>query len=171
MQLVFLLIGAAAAAPNATGSADPLAKAEQGELQCYQPEVLKKTCQSIAAYRRTGPGAYENKAIIALGSGATLETHTPVILKDGAVCGSIRAEDVMAGILRVGNRALTPEQAKPILDRIVQGMATMAGKEICTRYEPSGTDFKAKATIGGVDQPEEITVKWIQPSAGYTASR
>jgi len=171
MQLVFFLIGAAAGAPNATAPANPLGRAEQGELQCYQPDVAQKTCQSIAAYRRTGPGAYDNKAIVALGDGATLETRTPVVLKDGAVCGSISVEDVMAGILTVGNRVLTPEEAKPILDRIVHGMATMIGKEICTRYEPSGTDFKAKATIGGVDQPEDITVKWIKPTDGYTASR
>ena len=31
-----------------------LALAEKGELQCYRPDVQKKTCQSIASYQLTG---------------------------------------------------------------------------------------------------------------------
>ena len=42
---------------------------------------------------------------------------------------------------------------------------------IGTKYEPSGTDFTAKISIGGVyraDQDE--TVNWIGPADGYTVT-
>jgi hypothetical protein len=84
----------------------------------------------------------------------------------------IRADDVMAGTLRIGDRVVTGEEAKRILEHVVQAFAPFANKEICTRYEPSGADFKAKATIAGASLPErDITVKWIDPADGYTAAR
>ena len=167
MLLIAFLISAAGPA----ASENPLTKAEHGLIQCYRPDVSKKTCQSIASYRRTGPETFDNKAIIPLGNGASLETHTPVTLKDGAVCGLIRAEDVMAGTLRMGQTVVAAEQAKPILDRVAQGLASFAGKEVCTRYEPTGEDFTAKVTIAGVERPDQsVTVKWIGAADGYTVS-
>lgn len=167
MLLIALLMSAGAAVPAA--SENPLAKAEQGLLQCYRPDVSKKTCQSIASYRRTGPNVFDNKAVIPLGNDASLETHTPVTLKDGAVCGLIRAEDVVAGTLRMGQTVVAAEQAKPVLERIAQGLAPFAGKEICTRYVPTGTDFTARVTIAGAERPDQsVTVKWISGSDGYT---
>src|SRR6476469_1174748 len=101
MLFVALLIGAAATASKPGSTENPLPRAEQGQLQCYEPDTAKKTCHSIAEYRRTGPGDYDNKAIVAVGNGLTLETHSPITLKGGAVCGLIKSEDVMAGTLRV----------------------------------------------------------------------
>jgi hypothetical protein len=171
MLLASLLIWGSAAVPGAAVSANPLAMAERGFLQCYRPDVAKKTCQSIASYHRTGPGTYDNKAIIPVSNEATLETHTPVIIEGNAVCGSIRAQDVMAGTLRVADRVVAPEAAKPILERIAQGFAPFADKEICTRYEPSGADFTARITIAGTYRPDQDeTVKWIGPSDGYTVT-
>ena len=165
------LLAASASALSATGPANPLAKAETGLLQCYRPNVQNKTCQSIASYRRTGPGAYDNKALIPVSNDATLETHTPVVIKGDAVCGSIRAKDMIAGTLRVGGREVAPDAAKPILERIAQGVAPLADKEICTRYEPSGTDFTAKITIAGAYQADQDeAVKWIGPGDGYTVT-
>lgn len=169
-MLLSLFVAAAVGASGAT-SANPLVLAEGGKLQCYRPDVQKKTCQSIAAYRRSGPGTYDNTALIPVGPDATLETHTPVVIKGHAVCGFIRSQDTIAGMLRVGGQVLAPEKAKPILERIAQAMAPMADKEICTTYEPAGTDFMAKVSIGGSyrsDQDE--TVKWISPADGYTVT-
>ena len=169
MLVIALLLSAGAAAPAASES--PLAKAEQGWLQCYRPDVSKKTCQSIASYRRTGPDGFDNKAIIPLGNGASLETHTPVTVKDGAVCGIITAQDVIGGTLRTGQTVVAAEQAKPVLERIAQGLAPLAGKEICTRYERTGADFTARVTIAGAERPDQsVTVKWISASDGYTVA-
>lgn len=169
--LLSLFVAAAFGATAAPAPPNPLALAEKGQLQCYRPDVQKKTCQSIAAYRRTGPGTYDNKALVALAPNATLETDTPVVIKAGAVCGFVRAQDVLAGTLRVDGRIVEPDKAKPILERVAQAMAPMADKEICTRYEPSGMDLAAKAFVEGAERPDlNVTVKWITPSEGYTVT-
>jgi hypothetical protein len=171
MLLVTTLLAASAAAPSSSGLANPLVLAEQGQLQCYRPDVQKKTCQSIASYKRTGPGIYDNGALVAVGNSVTLETHTPVIVKGDAVCGSIRLQDVTAGTLRMGDHVADPDIARPTLERIAQVLAPILGKEICTRYEPKGTDFEAKGSIAGIYRADlDQTVKWISPSEGYTVA-
>jgi len=165
MLLFSVLIAASATTSN------PLTPTEKGELQCYRPDVQKKTCQSIASYQLTGPGTYDNKAVVAVSNEATLETHTPVVVKGDAVCGYIRAEDMRAGTLRLGGQVVPPDRAQPVLERIAQSVASLADKEICTRYKPSGADFTAKVSIAGAYRPDQdVTVKWILPSDGYTVT-
>lgn len=166
-----VFVAAVLGAPAAATSANPLAMAEMGQLQCYRPDVQKKTCQSMASYRRTGPSSYDNKAVIPLGTNATLETHTPVVIKGGAVCGYIRGQDQIAGTLRVDGAIVEPQKAKPILERVAQAMAPMADKEICTTYEPSGDSLTAKVSIGGIySRDQDETVKWIGATEGYTVT-
>jgi hypothetical protein len=165
MSLTGLLIAAS------VGSAGPLANAEAGMLQCYRPNDAARTCQSIASYRRTGPGTYDNKAVIPVSDTITLETHTPVMLKGDAVCGFIRQDDIIAGTLRVGGERVDPEKARPMLERLGQAAAPMTGKEICTRYVPSGADLTAKISIAGQYRPEQDeTVKWISAEDRYTVT-
>jgi hypothetical protein len=170
-MLLSVLVVAAFGPSTVTGSANPVAMAEKGELQCYRPDVQKKTCQSIASYRPTGPGTYDNEALIPLAPNATLETHTPVVIKADAVCGFVRRQDVLAGTLRVDGVVVESEKAKPILDRVAQAMAPMSDKEICTKYVPSGAEFTAKISIEGTYRPgQDEVVKWIGPGEGYTVT-
>ena len=164
-MLVVALIAIAAAPSN------PLARAEAGELQCYRPDVAKRTCQSIASYDRTAPGTYDNKALVALSSEATLETHTPVVLRGDAVCGYIRAQDILAGTVRNRGAVLAPDAAKGVLEKLAQAVAPFAGKEICTRYVPSGADLAAKVSIAGTYRPDQdVKVRWIGASDGYSVT-
>ena len=163
-----------AAAVGATGAAtpdNPIAFAEKGQLQCYRPDVQKKTCQSIASYRLTGPGTYDNKALIPLAPNATLETHSPVVIKSGAVCGLVRAQELIAGTLRIDGQVVDAAEAKQTLERIANAMTAFTDKEICTTYEPSGRNFTAKFSIGGTYRPDQDeTVKWITPGEGYVVT-
>ncbi len=164
-MLIGVLIAAGAAISN------PLAPAEKGGLQCYRPDVQKKTCQSIASYQLTGPGTYDNKALVAVSNEATLETHTPVVIKGDAVCGYIRAQDMTAGTLRLRGQIVAPDRAKPVLAKIAQSVASFANKEVCTRYVPSRGDFTAKVSIADTYRPDQdVAVKWIGPSDGYTVT-
>jgi hypothetical protein len=170
--LIGVLIAASLGSPENAASADPIARSNGGELQCYRPNVEKKTCQSIASYRRTGPGTYVNNALLPLGDDVTLETHSPVVIKGDAVCGSITRQEILTGTLRVHNQVIAPETAKPLLDRAADAISAFFDKEICTRYEPSGADFTAKASIDGTYQPgKDSIVKWIAPADGYTVAQ
>jgi len=125
MSLVAVLIAVSAGAQSVPAMTNLLANADKGLLQCYRPNVQNKTCQSIAAYQHVDADTYDNKAIIPVSKNVTLETHTPVVIKGDAVCGSIRAEDTTAGLLRVDNLQVDSTAAKPVLERIAQAMAPL----------------------------------------------
>ncbi len=152
-------------------SSNPLTRAEAGQFQCYRPDVAKKTCQSIASYERTGPGTYDNKALVALSNDATLETHTVVVLRGDAVCGYIRAQDMLAGRVRLRGFTLPPDAAKNVLEKVARSVAPFANREICTRYVQSGADLMAKVWIAGSYRPDQDTkIKWIGASDGYSVT-
>jgi len=168
MLLVGVLIGAGVASAQPV-SINPLTMADRGMVQCYRPDVQSRTCHSIAGYRRTGPGNYDNKALLPLSEEVTLEVHTDVVIKGDAVCGFIRAQDLASATLRISDQVVDSLTAKPILARMAQNLKSLAGKEICTRYVPAGADFTAKVSVAGVYQPtDDETVKWVSEADGYT---
>ena len=167
MMVAWIIASAAAIAAHE----NPLARAEAGEVQCYRPDVAKRTCQSIASYVRTGDDTYDNRTIVAVSSDATLETHTPAVLRGDAVCDYVRGDDMLAGILRLHGEVLSADRAKPVLEKIARSVAPFAGKEICTRYEPSGSEFTAKVSIAGTYRPDQdVKIRWIGTSDGYTVT-
>ena len=171
MLLIGALIAASVGASGDAASSDPIANSNRGELQCYRPDVEKKTCQSIASYKRTGQQTYLNTALLPLGNDETLETRSPVVIKGDAVCGSVTRQEVLAGTLRTGNQVIAAETAKPLLESVAQAISPFFNKEVCTRYAPSGADFTAKVSIDGTYRPDQdVIVKWIAPSDGYTVA-
>ena len=157
-----------------TSQGQPLAKADAGFVQCYEPDDSKRTCQSIASYQKTGDGRWDNVAVVLIpaAQAITLQTVTPVRVRGSAVCGFIRSEDIRKGTLRVSGRRLSDEQAAPILGKIAASLASLTAKEICTTYVAGETDWIAKAQVtGGAPVPDQ-RMRWIRPADGYqVASR
>ncbi len=172
MSFLLSLAAASAASQIVQAVANPLSNAESGLLQCHRPDIQKKTCQSIASYSFTGTAAYDNTAVVPIAENVTLETNTPVVVKEDAVCGFIRAEDTIAGVLRVNNVEVEPDKARPVLANIAKAMGQFAGKEICTRYEDTAGQLTAKVSINGTYQPGlDQRVIWVLPSEGYVVTR
>ncbi len=166
--LAILPLLSAAATPSPT--IQPLDRARDGLVQCYQPNDEAKTCQSIARYERNDDGSWDNTAIVLLNptQPITLETVTPVWLKDGTVCGYIRNEDILHGLLRISGQLVSDEKAAPILAAVASSLAPLMNKEICTDYVQGPTELIAKSRIegGSPEVPDQI-VKWVSPSEGY----
>jgi hypothetical protein len=164
----------AAVVTNAAPAAiNPLEPALTGQLQCYEPNEEKKTCRALGSYKRVSGSRYMNGALALISAvgPVTLEMTTPVEVKAGAVCGTIRPEDVSNGKLAAGGRPLSAAEAAPVLAQIAQAMAPMMNKEICTRYVPDAGGLIGKATIGGVYRADaDRRVKWVKATDRYTVA-
>jgi len=164
-MILFALAAAGAA------YAAPLTPAAQGQIQCYVPDAAKKTCSSMAYYVARDDGGFDNRAVVLLNKDpvVTLDMTTRVTIKDGAVCGALRAEDIAAAKVTVGDHLMTPEESGPVLDQITQGLASVIGHEICTAYVPDASGkLVAQASMDGKRQPEQDQpVLWVSPSDGY----
>jgi hypothetical protein len=166
--IALLTLLTSAAGSNA--GSEPLAMADQGWVQCHEPNDVSKTCQSIAAYKRNGDGSWNNIALVLLSptQPLTLETVTTVREENGAVCGYIRQNDIMNGKLRQSGQPMPSAKAIPVLRKVAEGMAPLMDRKICTEYEQAPTDLIARARIeGGNFAIPDQRVKWVLPSEGY----
>ena len=151
----------------------PLAPAEAGKIQCHSPDMAKRTCRSLAYYSLDDSGNYINTAVVLVSADRqlTLETSTPVKVIGEAVCGEVRAEDLLRGRVMDHGKPLGDEQSAVILERVASSMFGLFGHQICTNYKPAGDFLIAKYSIDGIFRPEiSQMVIWVAPSAGFSVA-
>lgn len=160
------------AAPAASAPASPLAPAAQGKVECYSPDMAKKTCRSMAAYRPTPEGGFANLAIVLLMEKppVIMQMTSPVTIKNGQVCGPVRNADIDGAKFEAGGSAMTLEETANLRNQVRTQMADVIGKEVCTAYLPSKTAGAktARAFYNGVAQPKlDQLVIWVTREDGF----
>jgi hypothetical protein len=148
----------------------PIARAEKGDVQCYQPDKARKTCQSIASYKTMPDGKIQNTAIVLVGLKpvVVMRTATLVSIKNGQVCGPIKQADIDRATYTVDGAPATPRQVEVLHQQMTDSMATLLNADICTAYPPSGDGLTARETVDGVAQPRlDQHVIWVSPADGY----
>lgn len=150
----------------------PIAQAMQGKLQCYEPNRVAKTCQSLAGYREDGKGAFENFAtvLIAPKPQITMEVVSLVAIRNGEVCGVISVADLAKAKFNINSVAANASQETAIRQLVGASLTAMADQEICTGYAPDGDGFVATATMNGAPFGKEQKVIWVSPDDGYKVS-
>ena len=151
---------------------DPLAPAWSGRIQCYSPNVIRKTCRSIATYRKVEDGSIINRAELLIASHPNMvwNIESPVRIEGGAVCGTIRQEDIDSSTFTTEMIAedRDGQLSKPLIDKADAAMKPMIGHDICTRYEPQGSGLLARASVDGLARPDlNQPVIWITPEEEY----
>lgn len=162
--MIFIPLLAAAALAQ-----EPLLPVQYGQVQCYSPDAATRTCNSIAKYTPDGSG-FTNTATILLSSrpAVTMTTSTRVQVRDGAVCGTLRDEDIQAAKVKVEGRELSAEEASLVVSAVADAVNDYVGQEICTTYVAAGDGLTAKASVQGTPRPDlDQPVIWVSPSDGY----
>lgn len=164
-SIAILLAGAPAAAD------DPLAPAQSGQLQCFAPDKSARTCGALTAFRRNPDHTWTSTVTSAPDptQPLTLEVSSTVVVRDGAVCGTVRREDMIAGRLRYFGVVVPASRALPMLARLADALGPATGKEVCTRFEPGEGMLIARGSVtgspGATVPPQSVI--WVRPDAGY----
>lgn len=155
-------------APAAHAQSEPLARARQGQVQCFEPDAANKTCAAIASYAFAADGTISNTSDVLIFPEPAIVMHitSPVTQRDGAVCGPIRQADIDTAQFSIDGQAASDENAQTIRGQMRDQLASMIGVEVCSRFVPDGNGFRAVATAGGRPQPDQRVV-WVSPSDGY----
>lgn len=151
---------------------DPLAPAARGEMQCYAPDVARRTCWALASYVRQADGSYLNTARVLADPtrDIAVEATTIVHVIDDSVCGRVKRADMLSARLFIAGVAQPASKARPILARLAdaQEAAGSFGPMICTRYVADGDILYAAMSADGVYEPElDTKVIWVRPDQGY----
>jgi hypothetical protein len=147
--LAALLIGAPALGGAAT-LPPPLGPAAAGELQCYVPNLAKKTCQLIAAYARGEAGTIQNvaTAMVSADPFIVMTTIAPMQVRDGRVCGAVRAEDFATATFTIGGRPATPGSPGPFSTARLRSTATRPSSgSPAARATPSARDARRSGVL------------------------
>jgi hypothetical protein len=160
---------AAAEEPGATITTEFL---DQGLLECQFPNTRQKTCRAIGVYERIQDGIYNSTTLIAQGGGVTVEAYTPVWLTDGALCGSIREQDIMTWVIRINGREVPADRAAPALAQQLTRLRPLLDQEVCTYYETTTDGLVARYTIDGELQTQfDTPVRLVSAADGYRVAR
>jgi hypothetical protein len=166
-MLLFVL---ATASATTSKNVDPLTPALSGKLQCYQPDLQKKTCASLAGYTSNGDGSFNNKALVRLSASPLLvwSSDTTVFVKSGAVCGRTQKTTIEASQFSLTGQAVVGNQLTTLRDRVTTAFAPMLDREICTTYVPTKSGFTATVTVDGVADPKLTQqVIWVSTKDGF----
>lgn len=166
MSLLLLALAAAAAASDS----DPLARARAGEVQCFHPDVLFKTCLSVERYEPAG-SRYINRGanVVVTDDVYVIETEVPAQVRGGAVCATMQAAQVMAGKVTLRGKPVPAEKNEAIAAELKKKLASVLGKEICSTYEANdGGGYLATMKMTG-KPPMSAPFLWVKPSEGYKA--
>jgi hypothetical protein len=148
----------------------PIARAEKGDVQCYAPDKVRKTCESTASYKTMPDGKIQNVAIILVGLKpvVVMQTVTLVSIKNGQICGPIKQADIDRATYTVDGAPATAKQIEVLHQQMTDSMATLLNADICTTYLPNGDGLTARETVDGVSQPKlDQHVIWVTPADGY----
>jgi hypothetical protein len=149
---------------------DPLAPAQLGMEQCYDPDTASHTCRLIAAYSPAKDGTWTKLATVMPDptQHMTVDIATPVAVRDGAVCGTFRRDQVIAAKLRYFDRPVPADHAIPLLAQIADAMAGAFDREFCTRFVSVGGALVARSQFTGdpATFPDQRVI-WVRTDAGY----
>jgi hypothetical protein len=165
IEPLFLLL--AVAAPQ---SADPLAPAREGKLQCIRPDKAKKTCMGLATYVVRPDGTYDTTvtAMIAPAPLITMKTKSSGKVENGAVCGMIRKADYEAATFEMDGKPVDEATATAIRGQVLGAVAALDGKNGCSRERADGDVLTIDVTVDGTARPE-LSQKaiWVKADEGY----
>ena len=159
-----------ALAPGSVAPADdPLAPAWAGQVQCYAPDVQRRTCVSIGAYARNG-GEIRNTAtvLVAAQPVIVMRATATVQVKGDAVCGVILARDIEAAEFTVDGAPAAADDAQSIRRGMAPAYQQVLNREVCTTYPTAGDGQKAVVRVDGQRRPDlDMPVRWISPGDGF----
>ncbi|ANP44682.1 hypothetical protein [Candidatus Viadribacter manganicus] len=169
--LLGLVVGLSLLAGTAHAqTTDVLAPARQGQLQCYEPNVASKTCQSLGGYTFAANGVIDNVAwvLIMPEPVVIMRISSPVVVRNNAICGPLSAADIARATFTIQGAPAGEADTRDIRAGLTEQLAPMLNQESCLTLTADGNGFRADTTIGGVPQPQQTQrVIWIGPNDGY----
>lgn len=167
----FAMSGLMAATPAMAQDADVLAPARAGQIQCYEPNVQAKTCQSISGFSPGPGGAIINTSDSVINPSnpiIVMRTISPVTIRNNAICGPLTNEDIGRARFTIDGHAATEADTQQLRTALTQQLAPLIGQETCITLTPVNDGLRADTAIAGRARPDLAQrVMWVRADEGY----
>lgn len=166
-MLEALLILAAASAGQ---TADPLAEARAGKVQCVSPNRTTKTCMGIGSYTVRADGSFDSvfTMMIVPAPLITMEVKSSGKIENGQTCNIVSKADYANAKLAMAGGEVNAAMDQAIRSQMLGAIESLEGKKACGIDKPEGDVMLAEVNVDGVARPE-LTQRfiWVKPDEGY----
>lgn len=151
---------------------DPLAPGRKGQVQCHEPDVELKTCESIGSYRFEPDGRIVSKAELVIDDGVRIlvVAESEVYVRDGAECSSDPLSPDQVLSIEIDGQALSGEELGTVSEELVTALnAALGDGEFCSTYHPKPDgSMVVLSTVAGQPRPEfTSTARWVSREDGW----
>ncbi len=168
LGLGLLILGAVSA------HADVLGEARAGKLQCFEPDVQKKTCRGLfkIIVKPDGTATSGGDVLLNVVNGGSVlimrAPQSPVTVKSASTCETMRKSDIEDAMFLLDGKAVNPESDRRIKDDMESRQTARFGKTECSAYLPTGGGtYMVTDTVDKQPQPNTAHMIWVSPSDGY----
>lgn len=167
-----ILITLAALATAAFTDPGPLAPARDGQVQCYEPDVDQKTCQSIVSYRFEANGQTISKAQMVLNDGTRIVViaEDEVYVRNHAECSSGDISPAHILSIELDGATLSGDDLNSVRQELASAMQEEIGEgEYCSTYHPKPDgSMTTVVTVAGQLRPDfTSTMRWVRREDGW----
>lgn len=156
--------------PASAQTADVLAPAREGRLQCFEPNAAQKTCQTLGSYAFSSGGVISNAAdiLISPSPAIVMRITSPVTVRENAICGPLTAADIERASFTIAGAPASHDEASEIRAAMTEQLAPMFNVESCLTITQDSAGLRTDTSMGGVPQPH-LTQRmiWVGANEGY----
>jgi hypothetical protein len=154
--------------PAAAQTQDVLAPARAGQLLCFAPNALRRTCSALASYTLREDGAYVSQAqiLIAREPVIIMIIASLVAVRDNAVCGPMTSRHVERALFAIDGQRASDDNAVYLREQVT-AMPGFLGNDVCTRHVTAANGLRAEYTNNGASSGEGVQMLWVRPDEGY----
>jgi hypothetical protein len=153
---------------------EPIARAAKGQLQCYAPNPVKKTCAALVSFKPGPNGTFQSKAAILITPSplVVMKGAAVVVAKGGKLCGRLSQRNFDEARFSDGDTDLAPMQSRFLRTVLAASAQSYFGREICGAYVPNGRAILVTPDVDGaaVDVDPQ-TVIWVKPEENFRVGR
>ena len=149
---------------------EPIARAADGQLQCYSPDKANKTCSALASFAPGKERQIITTAVILISTNPLIimKGTASVLTRSGELCGVLSEQNIEDASFSDGNDALDSTQGMLLRKVMEVSLQNVFGHEVCGSYVAKGATLFAQAKLDGEPMSGAAQrVTWVAPADGY----
>ncbi len=153
------------------GSADPLAPARQGFLECGTVDSVAKTCEEIAQYILRPDGKFDliSQSVLGVDPQIVMTYKSLVFVQNELICSGLVAADFDFATFKVASIQVGSDEALMYRNLMREGWLQVAGKTSCMKLIEKDGSIWEEYYLDGVfsKDREPIKMQWVKPEDGF----
>ena len=168
---IWMMAAMVAAAGTPYGPvSNPLAPALYGEVECVDPDPVRRTCRALTSYSRNADGTYTSKSrYLVIGEPPSIvESVMDFRLVGNAACSSTSPNARDLDRMTIAGKTASPAERAQVAANARKSYEYFTGGEVCVRHSWLNGELISQVSWDGVPRPDgSRQILWLKPGHNY----